>query len=91
MITHDMLDVYCAFSGDIDGYARLGRPQQRLLVDDAQWREIAVLLQELFLLVGGQVSANYGAAIRQRMAALVADPSVEARLLALARDARAPD
>lgn len=88
MITHEMLDIYAAFDGDIDGYARVGSAQQRRLIDDAQWREIAALLHEVLLLDGGKVSASYAAQISQRLSTLAAGRSVEDRLRRMARESR---
>ena len=49
-INDQMLDIYREFAGDIDGYARCGKPSQRLVIDDEQWIALTNFLQELHVL-----------------------------------------
>lgn len=80
-ITHPMLDIYCEFAGDIDGYARAGRSAQRQIINDAQWMAISTLLQDLFLLVSGKATLEYAQRLRTQLSEAAADASVESRLM----------
>lgn len=60
-INDQMLDIYCEFAGDIDGYARCGKPSQRLVIDDEQWIALTNFLQELHVLASGRATPPYAA------------------------------
>ncbi len=83
-INDRMLDIYCEFAGDIDGYARCGRPSQRLVIDDAQWIALTNFLLELHVLVSGRATQPYARRLRLQLTEVAASPSVAARLLELA-------
>lgn len=83
-ISDQMLDIYCEFAGDIDGYARCGQPSQRLVIDDAQWIALTNLLQELHVLASGRATQPYARRLRLQLTEVGESPSVAARLLELA-------
>jgi hypothetical protein len=83
-INDQMLDIYCEFAGDIDGYARCGKPSQRLVIDDEQWIALTNFLQELHVLASGRATPPYAARLRLQLTEVADSPSVAARLLELA-------
>ena len=83
-INDRMLDIYCEFAGDIDGYARCGRPSQRLVIAVAQWFPLPNFVQEFHVLVSGRGTQPSARRLRLQLTEVAASPSVAARLLELA-------
>ena len=61
MITKSGLAVYLLFNGDVDGFARVATAVQRALLPEREWGVIASLLQDLFLVEQGLISAEFAA------------------------------
>jgi len=47
LITDKMIDIYEWFSGDVDGYARLSKPEQRRIISDNDFFKLTDFLQSL--------------------------------------------
>jgi hypothetical protein len=67
MITEAGLAVYRSFNGDVDGFARVGTAAQKALLPERDWGVIASLVQDLFLVQQGLVSAEYAAGLQHRL------------------------
>ena len=85
MITKSGLAVYRLFNGDVDGFARVGTAAQRALLPEREWGVIASLLQDLFLVQQGLISAEYTAGVQHRLGRHCSSREVIASLEALAQ------
>ncbi|NII10141.1 hypothetical protein [Oleiagrimonas sp. C23AA] len=84
MITEAMLDVFCRFDGDVDGFARIGTAEDRSVISGEQWTGIDVLLQELHLAKANLASPEYATNLEQRLCATAENDTVKERLWELA-------
>jgi hypothetical protein len=67
MITKASLAVYERYAGDIDGWARVGDAKEKNAISDEIWSDIDWLRVEISALQKGQVSADYGKEIQQKI------------------------
>jgi hypothetical protein len=80
MITSEALAIYHRFRGDVDAWQRAGSPGAALFGPD-DWSAIENLLQELTMVSRGQVSDEYAAQIRRKLADATIDQSTADSLL----------
>ncbi|WP_316798406.1 hypothetical protein [Pedobacter frigidisoli] len=59
MITEEKIRIYKYYKGDIDGWARLGTPEQKSEMIDQDWLMIEDLIQSIRLFRKGRASENY--------------------------------
>ncbi len=83
MLTLDKLDLYQAFDGDIDGWARSSHSGGEASMTDEDWHLIDELRQGLSLVASGRASKAFVAQFEQRLHAVTADEATRARLRAL--------
>ncbi|MES3022914.1 MAG: hypothetical protein V4857_15185 [Pseudomonadota bacterium] len=87
-ITMSMLEIFASFSGDIDGFARLGRDADRKIIDDEHWFAISELLQEAHLLGSDHVAPEFKKRITLKLFESTENSMVCERLLYLAQRLR---
>lgn len=80
MLTLEQLDIYEAFGGDVDAWARAGG---RGAMCDADWRLIDELRQGLQLVASGLATAEFAAGVAGKLRAAAASEQVRARLQGL--------
>lgn len=68
MITKEKIQIYKAFNGDIDGWARIGSYEQKMSMEDKDWFQIESFLQDLELVRSGMASDSYIRAINKSLA-----------------------
>lgn len=59
MITRDKLKIYKKYSGDIDGWARVGKKSELEIMSDDDWTLVDELLQNLELVEKGLASDSF--------------------------------
>lgn len=59
MLTIEKLNIYKKYSGDIDLWARLGKKNEILLMNDDDWKLIDDLVQSLELIKKNVASENF--------------------------------
>lgn len=59
MITKEKLNIYIHFNGDIDGWARMGTADQKLIMKDKDWYIIDGFIQDFNLVKKGRASEGY--------------------------------
>jgi len=86
MITHEKLEIWSAFGGDIDGWARLPRgDRRRLKISDDEWKLIEELLNRLQLQGSGLASGDFDRETDELVRRASANNAVEGKLRALAK------
>jgi hypothetical protein len=88
MITEEKLRIFEKYGGDPDGWARIATVPVKTTMSDADWNEIAALLQKLTLVKRGLVAAEYAVRIDAELAERASTDAVARRLLELAGDSR---
>lgn len=83
MLTLDKLDLYQAFDGDIDGWARSPHGSGDAGMTDGDWHLVDELRQGLALIASGRASKTFIAQFEQRLHAVTADEATRARLRTL--------
>jgi hypothetical protein len=81
MITPEKLRIYQRYRGDIDGWARIGTPEEKAAMTDEDWYVIGELQQRLALVKRGVASENYVRKTNQMLADWVNDEAVTQALL----------
>lgn len=81
MLGIEHLDVYAAFNGDIDGWARSGGGRG---MTDGHWALIEELRHALFLCSTGWASDSFAAQTESRLMEVTDNEEVRCRLRALA-------
>jgi hypothetical protein len=84
VITHEKLRVFEKYHGDMDDWARLGTPEEKLLLKDDDWYEISGVIQQLAILKKGLASSPHCAGIQEMLALQVPDFNTQRRLRDLA-------
>lgn len=59
VVTKDKIKIYKKYSGDIDGWARVGKKSELELMSDEDWAVIDELIQNLELVEKGVVSDSF--------------------------------
>lgn len=83
MITAEKLKVFEKYLGSVDAWARLGSPEEKELLKDADWYNISNAIQHLTILKKGLASPQDNEVINQVLAQQSGDSHTQRRLLAL--------
>jgi len=67
MITINKVKIYQCFNGDIDGWARVGSKEEKLIMDDEDWFLIEGFIQDINLVKTGLASHIYMNFINERL------------------------
>jgi hypothetical protein len=67
MITIKKISIYSYFSGDIDGWARAGSPEQKNEMKDSDWFLVENLIQDILLESEGLCSENFIQNLNEKM------------------------
>jgi hypothetical protein len=84
MITEEKLRIFEKYGGDPDAWARIGTAAEKAAMEDADWTEIAALLQKLSLVERGLAAATFAKAVEADLAERVPTAAVARRLRELA-------
>ncbi len=84
MITKDKIQIYKNYSGDVDGWARIGSKEEKELMNDEDWFLIEDLLQDLSLMKSGNSSEEYNIKIAEKLKNKCSDEEVVRELKELA-------
>ena len=84
MITTEKLRIHQRYSGDIDGWARVGSASEKQNMTDQDWRDIDELLQRLSLEKNVPVAESFCAETAQLLVERVSDHAVVEQLKSLA-------
>ncbi len=74
MIPSEALEVFAKFSGDDDGFLRLGSPDDHAVMTLELWDRIAQLIRDAQLVHSGAADADYAARIRAAVATEFPEP-----------------
>jgi hypothetical protein len=83
MITHEKLQLYASFHGDLDGWSRSGVDDREGRISQADWQLIDELRQALALVRAG-ASLEFTRALEARLTAVTADEQTREALRRLA-------
>ena len=76
MITAEKFAIYRKYSGDVDGWARVGTRTEQRAMSDQDWHKIEEMLQRLRLENSGLASEGYRARTEELLAKRVENEEV---------------
>lgn len=83
MITKEHVSIYKSFDGDIDGWAKMKKPND-VMTDDI-WLEIEGILQNLTIIKNGVASEGFTIQTTQHMKTACESPEVIQELIELSK------
>ncbi|KAA9034563.1 hypothetical protein FW778_22260 [Ginsengibacter hankyongi] len=90
MINGEKIKIYKNYNGDIDGWAKTSKKNERAIMDDSDWYLVESLIQDIKIVKKGLGSSDYSNDVYERLNKNCDSAETVEKLKALAENDEAP-